>query len=109
MADEGALREPTFFILSALASGPRHGYGIMGEVAHLSGGRVQLRAGTLYGALDRLEGEGLVSEAGVTQDSGPPRTNYRLTPAGRRRLEAELSRLEDNLRVARTQLGIEPA
>lgn len=106
MTDDTPLREPTFFILSALASGPLHGYGIMGEVEELSGGRVQLRAGTLYGALERLEGDGLVSVAGITQDSGPPRTNYRLTPAGRRRLESELARLEDNLRVARTQLGL---
>lgn len=109
MADDGPLREPTFFILSALAGGPRHGYGIMGEVARLSEGRISLRAGTLYGALTRLEAEGCIAEAGVSQDSGPPRTNYRLTDTGRQRLEAELARLESNLRVARTQLGIRPA
>ena len=38
-----------FFVLTALASGPRHGYGIVREVAELSQGRVQLKIGSLYG------------------------------------------------------------
>ena len=42
-------------MLTALAAGPLHGYGIIQEVASLSGDRVKLRAGTLYGALDRLQ------------------------------------------------------
>jgi len=41
-----------FFVLTALASGPRHGYGIVREVAELSQGRVQLKIGSLYGVLD---------------------------------------------------------
>jgi len=41
------LREPTFLILTSLASGPRHGYGIIQDIADLSDGRVRLRAGTL--------------------------------------------------------------
>ncbi len=44
--------EPTFLILAALAAGPQHGYGIMTDVTAISKGRVQLRAGTLYAALD---------------------------------------------------------
>ena len=36
-------------MLTALASGPRHGYGIVGEVAELSQGRVKLKIGGLYG------------------------------------------------------------
>src|ERR1700758_3474813 len=55
-----ALREPTFLILAALAPQPLHGYAIIGEVAALSGGRLELRPGTLYGALDRLAAEGLL-------------------------------------------------
>ena len=54
------LREPTFMILTALAPRPLHGYAIIGEVAELSGGRLTLRPGTLYGALDRLGEEGLL-------------------------------------------------
>jgi len=41
------MQEPTFLILTALAAGPQHGYGIMTEVAGISGGRVRLRTGTL--------------------------------------------------------------
>ncbi len=54
------MQEPSFLILTALAAGPRHGYGIMGDVAQISDGRVKLRAGTLYAALDRLSADGLV-------------------------------------------------
>ena len=49
-----------FFVLAALADGPRHGYGIVGEVAELSQGRVKLKIGGLYGVLDRLSAEGLI-------------------------------------------------
>ena len=38
-----------FFVLTALAGGPRHGYGIVGEVAELSGGRMKPKIGSLYG------------------------------------------------------------
>jgi DNA-binding PadR family transcriptional regulator len=102
--DFPALREPTFFILSALAGGPLHGYGIIGEVERLSGGRLRLRAGTLYGALDRLSSDGWVAFDGVSQESGPQRTNYRLTDEGRVRLEAEVARLEASVRAVRKQL-----
>src|SRR5581483_5384921 len=58
-----AMQEATFLILTALAAGSRHGYGILADVARISEGRVRLRAGTLYAALDRLRIDGLV-EAG---------------------------------------------
>ncbi|GAA1022908.1 hypothetical protein Aple_100550 [Acrocarpospora pleiomorpha] len=41
------MRESTFLILAALAAGPQHGYGVIADVAEISGGRVVLRAGTL--------------------------------------------------------------
>jgi len=47
------LQEPSFLILTALAAGPQHGYGIMTDVASISGDRIKLRPGTLYAALDR--------------------------------------------------------
>ncbi|WP_244302831.1 PadR family transcriptional regulator [Leucobacter coleopterorum] len=53
------MREPTFLILTALASGRKHGYALIAEAAELSGNRVQLKVGTLYAALDRLSDEGL--------------------------------------------------
>lgn len=42
------LHEPSFFMLTALAERPLHGYGVMKAVQELSGGRIRLRAGTLY-------------------------------------------------------------
>jgi hypothetical protein len=45
----GAMTEQAFFVLAALVDQPRHGYGIVGEVAGLSDGRVRLKVGTLYG------------------------------------------------------------
>ena len=54
------LQEPSFLILTALASGPKHGYAVLRGVEELSNGRVSLRPGTLYTALDRLCGEHLV-------------------------------------------------
>jgi DNA-binding PadR family transcriptional regulator len=55
-----SMQEPTFLILTALAAGPQHGYGIIADVLQISDERVQLRAGTLYAALDRLQGEELI-------------------------------------------------
>ena len=54
------MSESTLLILTALAVQPLHGYGIARSVAELSGGQVQLRPGTLYGALDRLDQQGLI-------------------------------------------------
>lgn len=99
-----ALREPTFLILVALAEGPLHGYGIIKEVAALSDDRVRLRAGTLYGALDRLEADGHISFDGEEAGDGPTRRCYRLTRAGRRLLDAEMRRMEANLGAARSKL-----
>jgi DNA-binding PadR family transcriptional regulator len=58
------MQEATFLILTALAAGRRHGYGIICEVAAISAGRVRLRAGSLYSALDRLRLDGLVEVDG---------------------------------------------
>jgi len=100
-----ALREPTVYILSALAPGPLHGYGILKQVEQLSGGRLRLRAGTLYEALDRLSGDGMVRFEGEESVGGPPRRYYALTAAGRGLLAEEAARLEATASVVRTQLG----
>jgi len=83
------LKPADFQILLCLAGGPRHGYEIMKEVEHETGGRVRLEVGTLYRILARLLDEGLLEEA----DAEGRRRNYRLTPAGRRALKAEAERL----------------
>lgn len=100
-----ALREPTVFILSALAQGPLHGYGIIKRVEALSDGRLRLRAGTLYEALDRLARDGMVRLEGEESVGGPPRRYYALTRAGRRLLAEEAARLEATASVVRAQLA----
>ena len=99
------LREPTFLILAALAPQPLHGYAIIGEVAELSGGRMTLRPGTLYGALDRLAEEGLLEPDREEVVEGRLRRYYRLTDAGAAVLEQEAARLQHNADAARGRLA----
>ncbi len=87
------LREPTYFVLASLLGGRLHGYGIIKQAATLSGGRVKLAAGTLYGALDRLIDQGLVALDGEETVSGRLRRYYRLTAEGEVVLAAEAARL----------------
>jgi PadR family transcriptional regulator PadR len=99
MPDAPPLREPTFFVLTALLPGPLHGYGIIKAVEKLSDGRVTLRAGTLYAALERLENAGAVALDREESEGGPPRRYYRLTPEGVALLEAEGRRLSENAKL----------
>ena len=100
------LREPTFLILTALAAGAQHGYGIMTDVARISEGRVRLRAGTLYAALNRLAVEGLVEVDREEIVDTRLRRYYRLTPPGVQRLAAEVERLSGTTAVARRRLKL---
>jgi DNA-binding PadR family transcriptional regulator len=103
------LQEPTFLILTALAGGPIHGYGVIQEVTELSSGRVVLRPGTLYGALDRLTEQRLVAADREEIVDGRLRRYYRLTGAGASLLEAEAQRLAANAAAARKRLSDRPA
>ncbi|MEM9033425.1 MAG: PadR family transcriptional regulator [Actinomycetota bacterium] len=103
------MREPTFLILTALARRRAHGYGIIQAVDELSAGRVRLRAGTLYTALDRLVAEGLLAEDGAEVVDGRHRRYYAITVDGRNALAAEIVRLEANAAAARRELGAERA
>ena len=100
------MQEPTFLILTSLAAGPQHGYGIMTDVTKISDGRVRLRAGTLYAALDRLSTDRLLEVDREEVVDTRLRRYYRLTPAGRARLAAETARLRANVAVATQRLGL---
>lgn len=99
-----AVQEPTFFILTALAEEPLHGYGVMQAVGELSGGRLKLRAGTLYAALDRLTDDGLVVVDREEAVDGRLRRYYRLTDDGAAALQAEVERLRANASLAAARL-----
>src|SRR3954470_12532167 len=98
------MREPTFLILTALAGTPRHGYGILREVAALSGGRASLLTGTLYTALDRLSAEGLIELDHEELVDGRARRYFRLTSAGLTALSAETARLRELATAAEHRL-----
>src|SRR6516165_2093742 len=103
------LREPTFLILTALAAGPQHGYGIMTDVAEISGDRVKLRAGTLYAALDRLRADGIVDVDREEVVDSRLRRYYKLTQTGAAVLAEEASRMTANAKIATTRLRTNPA
>ncbi len=95
--------EPVFFILASLAGQPRHGYALMRDIAVLSGGRVRLSTGTLYGALRRLLQDGWI-ERFAQADTSREKQAYRLTADGREQLQLELARIKQLTRVARARL-----
>jgi DNA-binding PadR family transcriptional regulator len=85
-----------FHILLALADDDRHGYGIMKEVKARTDNQVHLRPGTLYGAIKRLRGDGLIEEAEERPDpslNDERRRYYHLTDFGRQVARAEAERL----------------
>jgi transcriptional regulator len=91
MGQAGSLVQGTLdmLILRTLARGPDHGFGIAQSIHLLSGEVLRVEEGSLYPALHRLEAEGLVgAEWGQSENNRRARF-YRLTPAGRRRLEQE--------------------
>ena len=95
-----AMQEPTFFILTALADRPLHGYGVMQAVNRISDGRLTLRPGTLYTALDRLTSDGLIAVEREEVIDSRMRRYYRLTDSGAAALAADAQRLSRNAAVA---------
>ncbi|WP_250030281.1 PadR family transcriptional regulator [Paractinoplanes maris] len=102
------LQEPTFLILTALARAPLHGYGLILEVSELSQGRLSLRPGTLYGSLDRLADDGLVTVDHTEIVDGRARKYYRLTDRGTALLRAETERMRRAVEAATTRLARRP-
>lgn len=98
------LTPAVFHVLLSLATGDRHGYGIMQDVAEHTEGRLRMGPGTLYGTIQRLIEAGLVREV-----SSPPaqtlrderRRHYRMTTQGRHALDAEVERFERLVALAR--------
>jgi DNA-binding PadR family transcriptional regulator len=100
------MQEATFLILTALAARSQHGYRIIADVAQISEGRVRLRAGTLYSALDRLRLDGLIRVDREEIVESRLRRYYRLTPEGSKQLAIEAARFQSNAAAAFARLGL---
>ena len=92
------LTEVVFYILLAVRR-PNHGYGIIQEVEKLTGGRVVLGPGTLYGAIQTLEKKGWIRVYSVDTESRKKK-EYIITGLGREIFEEERVRLEELLKNA---------
>ena len=76
-------------ILKAISLGPLHGYGIIQRIRQMSDEMLDVEQGSLYPALYRIEQRGWVTSRWDTNETGRRAKFYKLTSAGRRRLEDE--------------------
>jgi PadR family transcriptional regulator PadR len=83
---QGAL---DLLILKTVALGPNHGWGIQQRIRQVSGAALSVSQGSLYPALHRLEAAGMLASEMTASENNRKARVYRLTTAGRRRLEAE--------------------
>ncbi len=90
--DVGALTESMYYTLLSLTE-PLHGYGIMQKVEEMSGGRIRMAAGTLYGALSNLVEKGFIEE--LESEEKSRKREYQVTADGWKVLENELARLQE--------------
>ena len=97
--NSGALTESVFYILLRLHNSA-HGYALMKDIAEMTNNRVNLGAGTLYGALDTLQKKGWIRQL----DSNPQdrKIEYIITDTGKKYFELELIRLEELLKNSKT-------
>ncbi len=94
-AEMGRWSEPGLLVLASLADGEKHGYAMVADIEAIAG--LHLGPGTLYGALSRLEEQGLIEALPAAGRRRP----YRLTGAGAEVLQTQLSQIA---RVADTGL-----
>ena len=100
------LKAHWFHIMLSLAGGEQHGYGIMQEVLNRTTGKVRLWPATLYGSIKRLIEAELIEESDerpAPEFDDARRRYYRLTPLGKRVLDAECERLQELVRTIRVK------
>ena len=103
--DGGPMTEAMYYILLALLE-PGHGYRLMQAIGEVSGGRVKMGPGTLYGALNTLQERKWIRP--LEGESGRKKL-YQITAAGQEAVERELLRLEELLENGRAVTGKAPA
>jgi DNA-binding PadR family transcriptional regulator len=91
--------DPGLLVLISLAAGPRHGHAMLVDIGEFSDRR--LGPGTLYGAIERLEHEGLIEPLPADDRRIP----YRLTPRGAEYLRHRAGELERLVQVARRRVS----
>jgi DNA-binding PadR family transcriptional regulator len=102
------LKTHWFHIMLSLAGGEQHGYGIMQEALNRTSGKVRLWPATLYGSVKRLIEAELIEESDkrpAPELDDARRRYYRLTPMGRRVLDAECERLQELVRTIQKKQG----
>lgn len=90
--DRGALTEAVYYVLLSLFE-PNHGYGIMQKIEEMSGGRVKLGAGTLYGALNTLCTKKWIKP--LNEFAGGRKKEYVITEFGKQAVYDEIARLKE--------------
>jgi len=90
-------------ILKAVSLGPLHGYGILLRIQQISKDRLEIQQGSLYPALYRLEHQGWITSEWGESENNRKAKYYRLTAAGKRRLQSEAEKWN---RMAEVIVGI---
>jgi len=88
VVEASGFSDPQYLVLASLAAGPKHGHAMLDDIEHMTGTR--LGPGTLYGAIGRLEGQGLIERLPEEERRKP----YKLTDAGVSAFAAKTATLE---------------
>jgi DNA-binding PadR family transcriptional regulator len=92
------LRTADLLVLTILADGAQHGYGIAREISARTRGQLRIRPGDLYRVLYRMDRAGLIEpspESSRRREADDRRVNYRITPLGRRVARAQAALLTE--------------
>ena len=95
-------------ILKAVSLGPLHGYGILLRIQQVSKERLEIQQGSLYPALYRLEHQGWITSEWGASENNRKAKYYRLTAAGKRKLQAETENWNRMAEVIAGILGTRP-
>lgn len=104
---QAAMTEAVYYILLSLKT-PNHGYGIIQNISKVTEGRLELGAGTLYGALNTLLDKGWIQLYSEDKFSRKKK-QYQITELGEAVLMREIARLEELLENGRAVMGKEAA
>jgi len=95
-------------ILKAVSLGPLHGYGVLLRIQQISKDSLEIQQGSLYPALYRLEHQGWISSEWGESENKRKAKFYRLTAAGKRRLNTEAAKWNRMADVISGILGTTP-